>query len=309
MMNNMMKEKKKEDWHKKIREDAIDLEEVREDRDKDIQDSGDLGSWEDATIEAKGEDKKQVKKEEDLPLSWEDELGDDQETEKSKPKEQLKLKEKEQLKPKEKEQPKPKEKELKSKEKEQPKPKEKEQLKPKEKEQPKPKEKEKEKEKDQAKTSGPVPREGGERLSGILKALQNGALKYSAISPFAALSGNTDKFNNVQSMVQSLRSGIWLESVVTPVTQNKDLHGQDLLLNAYALDFYKHGRFALLLKDNGFRSGEAWQLLKKWSLFLEDTTKALELYAPADSNVLKTFKYLNKRFNEYFAAIGHVVGE
>jgi len=137
--------------------------------------------------------------------------------------------------------------------------------------------------------------------------LQNGALKYSAISPFVGLSGNTDKFSNIQSMVQSLRSGIWLESNVLPVSQLKDLHGQDLLLNAYALDFYKHGRFRLLVKDNGLRIGEAWQLLKKWSLFLKDTTKALELYAPEDSLVLKTWKYLTKRFNEYFAAIGHVV--
>ncbi|XP_066487970.1 probable ATP-dependent RNA helicase DDX60 isoform X2 [Tiliqua scincoides] len=68
-------------------------------------------------------------------------------------------------------------------------------------------------------------------------------------------------------------------------------------LNAYALDFYKHGSLAAVIQDNGLHEGEASRLLKDFAL----TIKTISIYlrehcGRGDLNVMKAFEQLSNSY-------------
>jgi len=73
-------------------------------------------------------------------------------------------------------------------------------------------------------------------------------------------------------------------------------------LNAYALDFLKHGQLGTIVHDNRVSAGRAWSLLFKWDLLLTSLASAVTKmqrspdYAP-------TFSHLSKRFRLKFRAL------
>jgi hypothetical protein len=163
--------------------------------------------------------------------------------------------------------------------------------------------------------------------SGLFKSVTSQSKSYRAISPFAALSGIDEKFSSVLDLTDSIRWGLWLDQSIIPVTHGEleDIHGQPLKINAYAFDFYKHGRYTLMMKDNGLRNTEAWALLKQWSLFLQELKTTLsqmvtpkktkeekerdrEQQVAEEDEIVRTFNYLSEKFDKHFNSIGHVRG-
>jgi len=76
-----------------------------------------------------------------------------------------------------------------------------------------------------------------------------------ARSSFDALSGHGDTFSTIEDLCSSTREGVFLESAVIP---HLVLHPEETRspLNAYLLDFFKHGAVKPLEDANGIRKSD-----------------------------------------------------
>jgi len=74
------------------------------------------------------------------------------------------------------------------------------------------------------------------------------------------------------------------------------------LLNAYALDFLKHGQLATIVKDNRVAAGRAWILLRDWDLLLTRLAAAINGMAGAP-DYAPTFSFLACRFRQKFKTL------
>lgn len=112
-------------------------------------------------------------------------------------------------------------------------------------------------------------------LSGI-KAGGDGASESASIdslpatrvrSSFVALSGAGDDFDNIHDLCQTIRDGVFLEEAVVP---HMEIYPQEsqVPLNAYLLDFFKHGDVLTIEKANRVRRSDIWFLLNDFSLVL-----------------------------------------
>ncbi|EMC93796.1 hypothetical protein BAUCODRAFT_124551 [Baudoinia panamericana UAMH 10762] len=86
-------------------------------------------------------------------------------------------------------------------------------------------------------------------------------------SPFVALSGSGDDFDSIADLCRSTRDGVFLEEAVVP---HVDIYPDELEvpLNAWLLDFFKHGDVITIEKANGIRRADIWFLLNDFSLVL-----------------------------------------
>ena len=76
-------------------------------------------------------------------------------------------------------------------------------------------------------------------------------------SAFVALSGHGDTFESIADLCDTTRQGIFLEKAIIP---HLDIYPDETEspLNAYLLDFYKHGDVTQLDKGNGIRKADVW---------------------------------------------------
>uniref|UniRef100_A0A672U6S5 DDX60-like winged helix domain-containing protein n=2 Tax=Strigops habroptila TaxID=2489341 RepID=A0A672U6S5_STRHB len=128
-----------------------------------------------------------------------------------------------------------------------------------------------------------------------------------AISPFACVSGMVD---NDLFLGESINKAV-LRSLGVNVTNcpllylNKyDNQGRRQPLNAYALDFYKHGSLIALTTDNWLNEGDAYYALKEFSLIIKSMGTSLsELCDDPNDNVLLAFQQLGKIYEEKLQCI------
>ncbi|KAK7817668.1 hypothetical protein U0070_018632 [Myodes glareolus] len=128
-----------------------------------------------------------------------------------------------------------------------------------------------------------------------------------AVSPFVCLSGNFD--------VDLLRPGVSDNVVLNTIGINHtrapvlwphrfDSTGRKLPLNAYAVDFYKHGSLVGLEQDNRIHQGEAYRLLKDFYLTIKSISVSLrELCENEEDNVVLAFEQLSESFHEKFEKV------
>ncbi|CAC9886428.1 unnamed protein product [Aureobasidium pullulans] len=115
-------------------------------------------------------------------------------------------------------------------------------------------------------------------------------------SPFVALSGHTDNFRSISELCRSVRSGVFLEESAIPhvAMLSRDL---DQPLNAYLVDFFKHGDVKTLEKANGIRRGDVWFMLNDFSLVLATIITSLlnfmKLKVGSDMDFLDTMGELD----------------
>lgn len=88
-------------------------------------------------------------------------------------------------------------------------------------------------------------------------------------SPFIALSGASDHFTTIHDLCAHTRSGIFLEEAVIPFLSSGTEEDTSLLpLNAWLLDFFKHGDIHTLERANGILRSDVWFMLNDFSLVL-----------------------------------------
>ncbi|KAI1003894.1 putative helicase [Podosphaera aphanis] len=98
-----------------------------------------------------------------------------------------------------------------------------------------------------------------------------------ARSSFFAVSGLGDDFKNIQDLCSSVRDGIFLESAAIP---HLEIYPDEIStpLNAYLLDFYKHGALDPLELANGIRKADVWFRLNDFSMVLATIVTSLGNY-------------------------------
>uniref|UniRef100_A0A2K5RYZ1 RNA helicase n=1 Tax=Cebus imitator TaxID=2715852 RepID=A0A2K5RYZ1_CEBIM len=128
-----------------------------------------------------------------------------------------------------------------------------------------------------------------------------------AISPFVCLSGIFDgDLLQLETPNHVTLGTIGVNRSQAPVllSQRFDNRGRKMSLNAYALDFYKHGSLLGLVQDNRMNEGEAYYLLKDFALTLKSISVSLrELCENEDDNVVLAFEQLSTTFWEKFSNV------
>ncbi|XP_057577866.1 probable ATP-dependent RNA helicase DDX60 [Hippopotamus amphibius kiboko] len=128
-----------------------------------------------------------------------------------------------------------------------------------------------------------------------------------AISPFACLSGISDgNLLHLEASDHVTLRTIGIDGTRAPVLwpQKFDNKGRRMPLNAYALDFYKHGSLTGLAQDNRIHEGAAYQLLKDFGLTIKSISVSLrELCENEEDNVVLAFEQLSETFFEKFQKI------
>lgn len=103
-----------------------------------------------------------------------------------------------------------------------------------------------------------------EAESSLLGTLKLEAIRVRARSAFVALSGLDDTFRTTRELVESVRHGILIDdnAVPTVTVSHSAQRGETLLLNRFAIDFYKHGQHGALIRYNGLKAGEAYHAVE-----------------------------------------------
>eukprot|EP00727_Mastigamoeba_balamuthi_P006104 m51a1_g2112 hypothetical protein (1235) ;mRNA; r:1644375-1650149 len=128
-------------------------------------------------------------------------------------------------------------------------------------------------------------------------------LRPLARSPFAALSGLGDEFCSGSELCTTTREAAQFDAMFLPLTERHSVSLTELRINAYALDFYKHGIIEEIANTN--RLAGVWTVLKDWCLLLKALKVTLERQLDAgaafvDSSTVGAFEYLSSRFNTQF---------
>lgn len=90
-----------------------------------------------------------------------------------------------------------------------------------------------------------------------------------ARSAFVANSGHTDSFASVDELCREARRGLHLNENAIPSMDTILADDKSpFKVNAYLLDFYKHGQVEALARANGIRKGDVWFLLQDFDLTL-----------------------------------------
>lgn len=124
-------------------------------------------------------------------------------------------------------------------------------------------------------------------------------------SPFAALSGYGDDFATPEEMLTlCARPGVEIAAHVIPGVRLADELGQPRALNAFFLDFYRHGQRSELERANRVREGDQYQLLYDFRLVLQAISVALSPINCSipleDEPVLKALQELSDTFRDRF---------
>ncbi|NWW94894.1 DDX60 helicase, partial [Rhynochetos jubatus] len=138
--------------------------------------------------------------------------------------------------------------------------------------------------------------------SELASYLMDNSKSISAISPFACLSGVVDNDLFHRKIInKAVLHSLGINATNCPLLYlNKyDNHGRRRPLNAYALDFYKHGSLIALTTDNWLNEGEAYYALKDFSLLIKSIGTSLsELCDDPNDNVLLAFQQMGEIYEK-----------
>uniref|UniRef100_A0A9L0SPN5 Helicase ATP-binding domain-containing protein n=1 Tax=Equus caballus TaxID=9796 RepID=A0A9L0SPN5_HORSE len=130
--------------------------------------------------------------------------------------------------------------------------------------------------------------------SELVSHLMPGAESRTAVSPFACLSNITDQdlFDINVAMLQTINLNV--KNIPLLCLNKYDKTGRKCPLNAYALNFYKHGSLLALTLGNWLNMGDAFNLIRDFALVIQISLS--ELCDDEDDNVVLAFKQLSEAF-------------
>jgi len=112
--------------------------------------------------------------------------------------------------------------------------------------------------------------------SAVTEELHQSAIKYAARSAFVATSGLGDSFDTIDDLAHNTREGILVAASAVP-SMDDFINGP--VLDAYLLDFFKHGQVDALVNGNGIRRGDVWYVLDNFDRILGAIDESLKLVA------------------------------
>ncbi|OQD81278.1 hypothetical protein PENANT_c028G06050 [Penicillium antarcticum] len=125
---------------------------------------------------------------------------------------------------------------------------------------------------------------GGDQSAAVLGLSKANRITTMVTSPFFALSGHEDNWNSISDLCETVRSGVWLEESVIPYLCASGPE-YSTPLNAYLLDFFKHGSVRQLETANHIRRGDIWFALNDFSLILATINTSLENFISPRGNM------------------------
>jgi ATP-dependent RNA helicase DDX60 len=142
--------------------------------------------------------------------------------------------------------------------------------------------------------------------SGLGPELARLTMQPQVRSAFVALSGHGDRFGSVSELCTTLRAGLYLDPQIVPVFELRDSAAP---LNAFLLDFFKHGQLEALVRYNRVRKDVIWDELQSFALVLKALHAAMARRSAqarcsgratpfADADVLATLESISRRFNQ-----------
>ncbi|CAD7701050.1 unnamed protein product, partial [Ostreobium quekettii] len=150
------------------------------------------------------------------------------------------------------------------------------------------------------------PRSTADRIPKPWMALEAARIHFSACSPFAALCGAGDDFQNLGELMRWTSRRIVVHPTSLPLSRTPvDFRGLPVAINAYALDYFKHRQKQALVRANGLMEGTAWEQLKQFSSVLSAISVALsagQVGGGAVSQVARAMDRLSREFREAFEA-------
>ncbi|CAH2300577.1 probable ATP-dependent RNA helicase DDX60 [Pelobates cultripes] len=143
--------------------------------------------------------------------------------------------------------------------------------------------------------------------SHLLDHLIDSTVERNGISPFACLSGKS----NHDLIAMENANSLMLQTAQIPDKyipilnlEKTDGSGRKMLLNAYALDFFKHGSLLAIVKDNGFNEGDAYYKLKDFTLSISAISVSLrEMCKDENDPVVLAFEQLQREYREKLDAV------
>ncbi|GAA5961336.1 hypothetical protein JCM3765_004378 [Sporobolomyces pararoseus] len=116
--------------------------------------------------------------------------------------------------------------------------------------------------------------------------LRQTELDVESRSVFAATSGHGDNFSSVVDLTRSARSGVTLQQHAVPELASPGLDSTEHQLDAYVVDFYRHGDLDVLVRENSMSRNKVWYHLQDFDQALGAIRAAFQtLYYRSDTDV------------------------
>ncbi|GAA5832204.1 hypothetical protein JCM5353_008197 [Sporobolomyces roseus] len=105
-------------------------------------------------------------------------------------------------------------------------------------------------------------------------------------SVFAATSGHGDDFASIVDLARSARSGVTLQQHAIPELSSPGLDSTEHHLDAYVVDFYRHGNLEVLVRENSMSRNKVWYNLQEFDQALTAIRAAFQtLYYRSDTDI------------------------
>ncbi|GAA5927004.1 uncharacterized protein JCM15063_000429 [Sporobolomyces koalae] len=116
--------------------------------------------------------------------------------------------------------------------------------------------------------------------------LRQTELEVESRSVFAATSGHGDNFSSIKDLARSARSGVTLQQHAIPELASPGLDSTEHQLDAYVVDFYRHGDLEVLVRENSMSRNKVWYNLQDFDRALSAIRAAFQtLYYRDDADV------------------------
>ncbi|TNY21481.1 DEAD/DEAH box helicase [Rhodotorula diobovata] len=122
--------------------------------------------------------------------------------------------------------------------------------------------------------------------SAFASKLRQTELAFESRSAFAALSGHGDDFASVNELSRTARAGVVLYNHAVPELASPPFDSAEHDLDAFVLDFYRHGNLETLIRESSIERGDVWFRLQDFDRALGGIHSAFKaLYNRKGDNV------------------------
>ncbi|KDE02846.1 hypothetical protein MVLG_06636 [Microbotryum lychnidis-dioicae p1A1 Lamole] len=106
--------------------------------------------------------------------------------------------------------------------------------------------------------------------------LRQSKIPFESRSAFTALSGHGDVYDSIEELSGTVRAGVSLQRNAVPALASAMLDSTEHQLDAYAVDFFRHGSLDVLVRDNGISRSFVWYALKDFDTALTTVKTTIE---------------------------------
>ncbi|GAA6015723.1 hypothetical protein JCM10207_008775 [Rhodosporidiobolus poonsookiae] len=136
---------------------------------------------------------------------------------------------------------------------------------------------------DQLDDDSVLPLSGRKAVSGeaadaaFASKLRQSELAYESRSSFAATSGHSDDFKSVVELGRSARAGIVVQQHAVPELASPTFDSKEHQLDAYVVDFYRHGSLEVLVRESSLSRQSVWYALQDFDHALSSIHSAFKM--------------------------------